>query len=282
MEQRTDDWLSWRNQGIGSSDAPVVLGVSPYMTRFGLWELKTGRAKPKEANWAMQRGNELEPKARAEYELISDIDMPPQLAVHPKYAFMRASLDGFNASKRRVLEIKFAGREDHALAKAGKVPEKYMPQCQHQLLVTGAELLDYFSFDGNRGVIVPVEPDLKFQARLIEEEEAFWDLVQRKVAPDLSDRDYATVKDPQLRALFRKYKAAEKRAKKAAASVEALKGEIKGAVKDVRVMYAGVRVLRFERAGNIDYKKVPQLHGVDLEQYRSAPITVTQISVVKE
>ena len=79
MEQRSKSWEEWRLKGLGSSDAPIVMGVSAWMTRFGLWELKTGRARPQQTNWAMERGNQLEPKARAHYELISDIDMAPSL-----------------------------------------------------------------------------------------------------------------------------------------------------------------------------------------------------------
>src|SRR3990167_8630858 len=146
MKQGSFDWLEWRRQGIGSSDSPVVMKVSPWKTPFQLWEEKTNRTKDKEASWAMERGTELEPKARANYEILRDLDMPPTLAVHNKYPFLRASLDGFNKDKKKILEIKCPGQKDHEQAVSGLIPEKYIYQIVHQLLVTDAESVDYFSF----------------------------------------------------------------------------------------------------------------------------------------
>ena len=42
MEQKSEEWLDWRKKGIGSSDAPIIMGVSPWKTPFELWEEKTG------------------------------------------------------------------------------------------------------------------------------------------------------------------------------------------------------------------------------------------------
>ena len=38
LEQGTYEWLEWRMGGLGASDAPVVMGVSPYSTSRTLWE----------------------------------------------------------------------------------------------------------------------------------------------------------------------------------------------------------------------------------------------------
>src|SRR3990172_7017919 len=97
MKQNTPAWLEWKNQGLGSSDAPIIMGVSPWMTALQLWEIKTGKFKPsQESNWAMERGSRLEPKARAHYQLLTERDMTPALKEHPEYPFLRASLDGFD------------------------------------------------------------------------------------------------------------------------------------------------------------------------------------------
>lgn len=37
LDQRTDEWLMWRSQGIGASDAPVIMGVSPWSDPVSLW-----------------------------------------------------------------------------------------------------------------------------------------------------------------------------------------------------------------------------------------------------
>ena len=43
----------------------------------------------------------------------------------------------------------------------------------------------------------------------------------------------------------------------------------------------GVSVSRFWKTGVIDYKRVPQLAGVDLEQYRAAAREETRVTVMR-
>ncbi|MCJ7483244.1 MAG: YqaJ viral recombinase family protein, partial [Thermodesulfovibrionales bacterium] len=43
FEQSTEEWLSWRRNGIGASDAPVVMGLSPWQKAGELLLLKTGQ-----------------------------------------------------------------------------------------------------------------------------------------------------------------------------------------------------------------------------------------------
>ena len=53
-----------RRTFLGGTDAPAVLGVSPWMTAVDLWRLKTGRVKPEpdpERDRRLERGKRLEP-----------------------------------------------------------------------------------------------------------------------------------------------------------------------------------------------------------------------------
>jgi hypothetical protein len=57
----------------------------------------------------------------------------------------------------------------------------------------------------------------------------------------------------------------------AEARYEALKAKLKGILGDKDKMEAGEAVFGYtERKGNVDYKKVPQLIGLDLEPFRGA------------
>jgi putative phage-type endonuclease len=203
MDQRTDNWLEWRNKGIGGSDAPIIMGVSPWKTPRQLWEEKTGKVKKEDqGNWATERGNRLEPIARAKYELMSDIEMGPATCQHIKYEFLRASMDGWNPQKKRGLEIKFAGRADHEGARAGKVPDKYYPQVQHQIFVTGAEVVDYASYYVPKGaldhqgelLIVEVKPDLEYLKAYLRVAIKFWECVTTGVAPDFIADDFKVIR----------------------------------------------------------------------------------------
>lgn len=183
LRQEGPDWHLWRKAGIGASDAPIIMGVSPYKTPRELWLEKTGRKPPFAGSWATERGTRLEPLARNHYEAVTGYVVQPHCQAHPDYPWMRASLDGITFEGDLILEIKCPGKEAHAQALAGEVPEKYRPQIQHQLAVTGARVCHYFSFDGEKGCLVVAVPDAAYIAQLIEREKAFWDCIQEDREP---------------------------------------------------------------------------------------------------
>ena len=37
MQKNHDKWLAIRNNGLGGSDAAVIMGVSPFKSRLTLW-----------------------------------------------------------------------------------------------------------------------------------------------------------------------------------------------------------------------------------------------------
>jgi putative phage-type endonuclease len=200
MRQETvesDTWHEWRKQGIGSSDAPIIWGNSPYCTPYALWELKTGKKKAWDGNWATRRGHQLEPRARAHYELLNDVDMPPTLVQHHLFKWMRASLDGYNDGV--ILEIKCPGMKDHQTALDGKVPDHYYPQVQHQLFVSGALRCDYFSFTEESQVTLHVFADDWFIKSYFMKAVSFWDGVEKGKPPALVERDWKLVRSKQLR-----------------------------------------------------------------------------------
>jgi len=174
FEQSSDEWLSWRRNGIGASDAPVIMGISPWQKEGELLLLKTGQKAERPANDAMERGKRLEPVARKAYVNQTGIVVEPMCVQSRQHAWMRASLDGLSADGQHVVEIKCPGEKDHGLAAAGRVPDKYYPQLQHILAVTGLEEIYYWSFRFGHTVLLKVERDDLFIAGLIEKEVAFW------------------------------------------------------------------------------------------------------------
>ena len=102
LRQNTPEWHRWRRQGIGASDAPVIMGETPFKTPRTLWSIKTGRATETAAGPAARRGRELERFARRAYERQTGVQMEPLCLVHERLDWMRASLDGlsFDGSTR--------------------------------------------------------------------------------------------------------------------------------------------------------------------------------------
>ena len=61
-----EDWLEYRKQGIGGSDAAVACGISRYKSPVELWLEKTGQLPNQEAGEAAYWGTQLEPFVRAD------------------------------------------------------------------------------------------------------------------------------------------------------------------------------------------------------------------------
>jgi len=234
-----------------------------------LWAEKRGLVPPAPPNPAMARGTALEPVARAAYEReVGGLMFPCQM-VHPEHPWMRANLDGLSPDATTLLEVKCPGQADHALALKGEVPLHYMPQLQHYFAVTQATLGHYWSFDGRAGVLVVVRPDKPYIARLIQAEREFWALVQTNTPPEMTDRDVISRTDAAFLSLAETFLAAEAAKVEATARWEGAREALIAAAGSLaRVRGGGVLVTRFLVKGNVDYKKIPELKGVDLEKYR--------------
>jgi putative phage-type endonuclease len=220
LAQGSDGWHRWRNAGIGGSDAPAVLGLSPWTSVEQLWRAKVShyhgleKTPAKPDNPAMRRGRALEPVARTLYEEWMGWQAFPLCVMHDEHDFLKASLDGWaplDPEAERVaeaedwglvqrfadqlgrtaigVEIKAPNRNDHQGALEGVVPEKYKPQCDHLLLVSGARLLHYVSYSdyfagANQFACVTVQRDEEALAELLKVEQEFWACVVERRKPD--------------------------------------------------------------------------------------------------
>lgn len=174
VEQGSFEWLQMRQKHVCASDAPIIMGVSPWRTRDQLlWE-KIGWGEAQEINSAMKRGMILEKPARKCAEEMLENFYLPGVFVSQKYSWMLASIDGVCIDNKSILEIKCTNKKNHALAKEGKIPDYYMPQVQHQMVVCDVDKCYYFSYDGSGGVVVVVNRDDFYINRLIETEYEFY------------------------------------------------------------------------------------------------------------
>ena len=86
--------------------------------------------------------------------------MQPLVVVDGEYG---ASLDGWSFARDRILEVKcpMKGRDSvlWKAVEAGRLPEHYQWQVEHQLMVTKAEVADVFVFDGAKGIMLEQRPE---------------------------------------------------------------------------------------------------------------------------
>lgn len=269
MEQREDDWYKWRMAGLGSSDSPVIMGVSEYMTPHQLWLEKTGKVeRDTSTNWAQARGTRLEPAARARYEIENDCEMPPTLAQHATYPFLRASLDGYNEKTKTVLEIKCFGKSKHDLARQGIIPESAKIQLQHQLLVTGADRVHYYSYSGSDGILVEYLPEPESIKKLLKALLAFWFLVETDQPPPLTNRDYVKIRDKNLSAEIKAWKKIKGKLDEYADKEKQMREAIIPQITHPIMLGSGVKIHKVVRKGAVDYSQIEALKEIDLEQFR--------------
>ena len=109
LVQGSPEWLAYRKEMRNASETPAVLGISPWLTPYGLWLVKTGRGT-QPVTPAMAHGTQLEPQARAAYEAQTGEIMNPLVLQDGLYS---ASLDGINLAGTLIVEVKcpFRGRQ---------------------------------------------------------------------------------------------------------------------------------------------------------------------------
>ena len=269
-------------QGIGASDAPVIMGETPFKTPRTLWSIKTGRKEEDPAGPAARRGRELERFARRTYERQTGIQMEPLCLVHEEFEWMRASLYGLSFDGSTLLEIKCPlSLRDRASAQEGRIPSHYHAQLQHQLEVSGAEQAHYWSFHGTDGILIEIRPDREYAKRLVEAEAAFWQLVKGNRWPELTGEELDLSADPKWRHAALRYREVRLRLESAAFEAHNLRATLTRMATARRTYGRGVEVLRSSRRGAVNYSAVPELRGVNLEPYRKPPVAVVKINFIE-
>jgi putative phage-type endonuclease len=151
--QGSPEWHAHRAAHFNASDAPAMLGVSPYKSRAELLrEYATGLAKEVDATTQRRfdEGHRLESLARPIAEQLIGEDLYPCVGVEGRYS---ASFDGLtllhdtafehktlNAELREIL----AGVEDAG----AQLPDHYRVQMEHQCMVSGADRVLFMASRG--------------------------------------------------------------------------------------------------------------------------------------
>ena len=195
-----DDWLEYRRQGIGGSDAAILFGQSPWETRRGLYYNKIGE-KPiiaEEDNFvAKEVGHLLEPlvaelfQKETGYRVYKDTNMYR----HPDYPFMLVNLDymvELPDGRKAILECKTGSVYTADKWKDGMVPANYETQCRHEMAVMGIDICFIARLLGNLEDgfgFVRIDRDEDIENDLIQVEEDFWQYVTAREVPSLEGED---------------------------------------------------------------------------------------------
>ncbi len=293
IQQGGDDWLAWREQGVTATDSVVLLGRSPYKTRWRLWAEKTGFAKPVDLsmNPLVRKGIENEDKARQAMEkILGDLLLPAcvESTVDP---LIRASLDGLT-SKGEPAELKCPSKKvfDEVLEKGenSAAYQMYYPQVQHQLLATGS-LVGYLAFYYEGQIVTfTIKADRTMLVHLYQEAKIFWKQKCDKIEPPKDpERDlYIPTSTEAMTWISHadQYRHYEEQIKELKAKVAELEAQQKPHLESLKNMmgeyfhadYCGLMITKYKVKGRISLTSALNDNAInltedDLEKYRDPP-----------
>jgi len=174
------EWLESRRAGIGSSDAPNLLGIG-FRTAADVYREKIDPPDERMPSaGVLRRGIDLEPIIAQRYEeAVYGVELAKPLPViaHPERPWQLASLDRVRDDGKPVELKSTAGFGDQwGPAGTDQIPDGYQVQVQHQMGVTGAEVCDVAALDviawEFRVYRVPFNPE--FFEFISEMEAKFW------------------------------------------------------------------------------------------------------------
>lgn len=193
-----DDWLKWRNKGIGGSDTSIICGINKYKSAVELWMEKTQQIEPKEAGEAAYWGSIMEPIIREEFTKKTGLEVGIEKSIlqHPVHSFMFANLDGVVIDPERkksfVFEAKTASTYN-AHEWEFDIPEGYQLQVQHYMAVTGfTGAYVAVLIGGNQFKHYFIERDDEIISMLIKLERQFWNCVIKNTPPKLDGSNAST------------------------------------------------------------------------------------------
>lgn len=281
LNQGSEDWHKFRANHIGASNAPIIMGDSPWTTPYQLWREKLGLEESKKPNAAMQRGLDLESLAREDFIKEVGIDVKPAVFKLEGTPFS-CSLDGISDDMKTIVEIKCPGKFDHDLALNGEIPKHYWAQLQHQMYVIGVQLMYYFSYTDYGSAIVQVVRDNEYIDRMMAAELEFWSCVTNLEPPDLTERDFQDKSyDHNWQFWCAQWKEMQKEKAEIEAREELIRKKLMELSEGKNSRGSGLRLTQITRKGAIAYDKIDVLQNIDLEPYRKPPVTSWRFTAEK-
>ena len=300
VSQRSDEWRTWRTQGVSASEAAIIMNRSPHKTPWRLWAEKVGLVLEAnlDNNPLIRIGIAQEPEALQRFEEQHDVMLLPLCAESEQFPLMRASFDGLSDANEPV-EIKCPHEStflDVVLnRKQSEAYQLYWCQVQQQILVADAQGGFLFFYHQGQDVTFEIQRDEAFLSQLVDTAMEFWAKVKNRKEPDkqpqrdlylpqgLSEQQWQ-----QLAANYRSHASKIDDLKAQLKALETHQSDIEQNLVSLMGDYllaehSGLRVSRFQSQGAIDYKAVlkallPDVTDAVLDRYRKLPTPRVRIT----
>lgn len=150
VQQGTPEWHAARAKCFNASEAPAMMGVSPYMTRTELLRQKATGIVPEvdaETQRRFDAGHEAEANARPHVEGMIGEELYPIVATDDDGRLL-ASSDGATMLCNIGFEHKLWNEKIAAEVEGGSVPESHRWQLDQQFAVFGFDKIAFVCSDG--------------------------------------------------------------------------------------------------------------------------------------
>lgn len=151
LQQGSPEWLAHRRTTRNASDAPAMMGASPYVTRAELVrQYATGvqREIDERTQAIFDRGHEVEPALRRFAEDLIEDELYPVTGVDD-HGFLGASFDGVTMDETIIFEAKQPNAQKMESVRAGTIPpQDYWQIVQQFAVCADAERCIYVVGDG--------------------------------------------------------------------------------------------------------------------------------------
>lgn len=177
-----------RTTFLGGSDAAGVLGLSRWDTPLSVWAEKTGQfVRPDLDSEAAELGRELEDYVAKRFcrKTGKSVVRAEGTVFHPDFGFLGANVDRLLEGEEAGLECKTCSPWKSKEWEGEDIPQEYIAQCYHYMMVTGLRKWYIAVLIGNQEFKwKEIAWDPKIGAQMLQRETTFWtEFVIPKVMP---------------------------------------------------------------------------------------------------
>lgn len=273
MKQRSDEWHASRVGNITGSRIGAILNLSPFAKRDDVMREMVrqhfGLEQEFKGSVATRHGDKHEKTAITEYEIqTGNIVEEIGIIHHPEIEYLAHSPDGLIGLDGEI-EVKcpYSG-----VIKSIKEQPHYNAQIQLGLECAGRDWCDFVVWTPGDMLIERVYRDRMWFKEHENELETFYQEYLKHIQGDgkpYTD-DIEKPASAEYLALESEYIKKLAVANRAKESAEQIKAELLSIAKKngVKTVGALTSYTPYKKAGSVDYSKIPELKGVDLNQYR--------------
>lgn len=288
MEQRSKEWFNARRGKLTGSNAGAALGLNPWKTPEDLIRQMVREyhgAEPEfTGNIATNYGQEHEPLALMDYLGKTGNHVEEcGFFVHPEHDWLGASPDGLIGDDG-LAEVKcpFGLRNKKGEDLVFKTAEEqlhYYAQMQIEMACAGREWVDFYQWAKHGDSLERIGWDHPWWDENFPKLREFYDWylseIDNPVHLEPKEKEINTF---HAQKLIQEWDALGQTIDDASARKKEVLAELVALSKERNAIIHGRKLTQVERKGNVQYAKIPELKGLDLEPYRGNPSVFWKLS----